>query len=70
MTAVTRRTQLRAGLAGGAVVAWKPSGRPNLTHGVQSGTPPHAPPRYGPALTGPVGCGWRPGRALTCAAPG
>src|SRR4051812_4713187 len=27
MTSVTRRTLLRAGLAGGVVVAWKPSGR-------------------------------------------
>src|SRR4051794_23045934 len=49
MTTIDRRTLLRAGLAGGVAgtflgapafagqVGWKPSGRPVLTHGVQSG---------------------------------
>jgi alkaline phosphatase D len=45
MTSIDRRTLLRAGLAGGVAgtflakpaFAWKPSARPALTHGVQSG---------------------------------
>ncbi|MCA2217909.1 alkaline phosphatase D family protein [Jidongwangia harbinensis] len=45
MTSIDRRTLLRAGLAGGVAgtflsspaFGWKPSGRPVLTHGVQSG---------------------------------
>jgi alkaline phosphatase D len=45
MTSIDRRTLLRAGLAGGVAgtfvggpaFAWRPSGRPVLTHGVQSG---------------------------------
>jgi alkaline phosphatase D len=45
MTSIDRRTLLRASLAGGVAstfvgapaFAWRPSGRPALSHGVQSG---------------------------------